>query len=323
MARTRGLRFVRLSLPVLLVQLAGAATLDAQAWVPSAGEGTVSVTYQNYYVTGHFDPAGRPNKNGGTHTKAVVTELEYGVTDTIGLSVSLPFIASKYTGASSYVVRGFETFPGPLDDGSYHAAVQDLRVEARRVFVAGAVAVAPFVGALFPTHAYETAGEAVPGRHRRELQLGASVSALLDPVVPGAYVHARYSYGAAERVRDLPYTHSNIDLEGGHAVTSRVGLRGLVSWQIAHKGPTAAELASDWKNHDRFIASSYVNLGGGPSVSLTRAVDVYVLWVAAVAGDSGAHVSRTLAIGTSWNFGGGLGGLGAGASSSKQRPSQF
>ena len=323
MARTRGLLFVRVSLSVLGVQLAGVTTLGAQAWVPPAGEGTVSITYQNYYVTGHFDPAGKPTRNGGTHTNAALTELDYAVTDTIGLSISLPFIASKYTGSSSYVVRGFPTFPGPLDDGSYHAAVQDLRVEARRVFMAGPLSVAPFVGASFPTHEYETAGEAVPGRHRRELQLGASVSTLLDPVVPGAYLNARYSYGASERVRDFPYTHSNIDVEGGHAVTSRVGLRGLVSWQVAHKGPTAAELASDWKNHDRFIASSYVNVGGGPSVALTRAVDVYVLWVAAVAGDSGAHVSRTLAIGTSWNFGGGLGGLGAGASSSQRRRSHF
>ncbi len=321
MARTRSLLFVRVSLSVLGVQLAGAATLDAQAWVPPAGEGTVSVTYQNYYVTGHFDLAGKPTKNGGTHTNAVFAELEYAVTDTIGLTISLPVIASKYTGSSSYVVRGIPTTPGPLDDGTYHAAFQDLRVEARRMFMAGPVAVAPFVGASFPTHDYETAGEAVPGRHKRELQLGASVSAVLDPVVPGAYVNARYAYGAAERVNDFPYTHSNIDLEGGHAVTSRVALRGLVSWQIAHKGPTAAELASDWKNHDRFIASSYVNLGGGPSVSLTRAVDLYVLWVAAVAGDSGAHVSRALAIGTSWNFGGGLGGLGA--SSSQRRPSPF
>jgi hypothetical protein len=318
-ARTRGLRFVRLSLSVFSALLAGAATLDAQAWVAPAGEGTVSLTYQNYYVTGHFDPAGRLTKNGGTHTNAVVTDLDYSVTDTIGLSVSLPFIASKYTGSSSYIVRGFPTTPGPLDDGSYHAAVQDLRVEARRVFEAGPVAVAPFVGAIFPTHDYETVGEAVPGRHRRELQLGASVSAVLDPVIPGAYVQVRYAYGAAERIRDLPYTHSNIDLEGGHAVTSRVGLRGLVSWQIAHKGPTAAELASDWRNHDRFIASSYVNVGGGPSVALTRAVDLYVLWVAAVSGDSGAHVSRALAVGTSWNFGGGLGGLGGGGRPSQRR----
>jgi hypothetical protein len=307
---------------VLSIQLAGTATLGAQAWVPPAGEGTVSVAYQNYYVTGHFDPAGRPTKNGGTHTSAVVTELEYSITDTIGLSVSLPFIASKYTGSSSYVVRGFLTFPGPLDDGSYHAAVQDWRVEARRVFEAGPVAVAPFVGVIIPTHDYETVGEAVPGRDRRELQLGASVSAMLDPVIPGAYVHARYSYGASERIQDLPYTHSNIDLEGGHAVTSRVSLRGLVSWQIAHKGPTAEELAPDWQHHDRFIASSYVNLGGGPSVSLTRAVDIYALWVAAVAGDSGAHVSRAFAIGTSWNFGGGLSGLSGGGRSSQRQLSK-
>jgi hypothetical protein len=285
--------------------------LRAQAWVPPKGEGTVSVTYQNYYTTGHFDPQGRENKNGATHTKAVVTELDYALSDTIGLTVSLPFIASKYTGPASYFVGPFETFPGPLDDGSYHAAFQDVRVEARRMFVAGPVTVTPFVGASFPTHDYETVGEAVPGRHRRELQLGASAGASLDPVLPGVSVHARYAYGAAERVQGFPATRSSIDLEGGRGVTSRVGLRGLVSWQIRHKGPKPPALQRDWKNHDRFIVSSYLNLGGGASIALPRSTEVYALWIATVAGKDGAHVSRTLAVGMSWGFGGGLKGLGA------------
>jgi hypothetical protein len=314
---TRGLRFVGVWLVAWGIQVGGAADVGAQS-VPPRGEGTIALTYQNYYVTGHFDLLGRKNTNGGTHSKSVIAELDYAVTDTIGLTVSLPFIASKYTGSSSYIVRGFQTFPGPLDDGSYHSAFQDLHVEVRRAFLAGPVAVAPLVGASLPTHDYETVGEAVPGRRRRELQLGASFSALLDPVLPGTYVNFRYTYAAAEHVRGLPYTHSNLDLEGGHGVTSRVALRGVVSWQIAHKGPTTAELASDWINHDRLIASNYVSLGGGASVSLPRGTDLYALWVANVAGESGAHVARTLALGASWSFGGGFGGLGA-APSLRQR----
>jgi hypothetical protein len=304
------------SLAVSGIQLGSAAPLYAQAFVPPKGEGTVSVTYQNYYATGHFDIQGRQNKNGATHTKAILTELDYALTDTIGLTVSLPFIASKYTGQASYFVGPFETFPGPLDDGSYHAAFQDVRIETRRMFVAGPVTVTPFVGASFPTHAYETVGEAVPGRHRRELQLGASAGASLDPVLPGVSVHARYAYGAAERVQGFPATRSNIDLEGSRAVTSRVGLRGLVSWQIRHKGPRPPQLQQDWKSHDRFIVSSYLNLGGGASISLPRSTELYALWIATVAGHDGAHVSRTLAVGMSWSFGGGLGGFGAPAKAS-------
>jgi hypothetical protein len=316
--RAKTVRFVGVSLAVLGVQLGCATMLRAQAWVPPRGEGTVSLTYQNYDVSGHFDSQGRENTNGGTHSQSLITELEYGVTDTFGFSVSLPFIASKYTGSASYLVGGFLTKPGPLDDGSYHAAFQDLRVEARRMFLTGPLAVTPFIGGLFPTHDYETVGEAVPGRHRREIQLGASASAHLDPFLGDGSVHIRYMYAAAQRVDNFPYTRSNIDFEGDHGVTSRVALRGLVHLQIAHKGPTLAELYTDWVNHDRFIAPNYVELGGGPSIRLTQSTDVYALWVTAVSGSNGAHREQTLAVGASWSLGGGLGGLGASASPSKR-----
>jgi len=277
--------------------------------VPPKGEGSISITYQNYYVIGHFDVAGHENRNGGTHSKAVVTEIDYAVTDTVGVSVSLPFIASKYTGGKSYFVGPFETFPGPLDDGSYHGAVQDLRVEARRMFSKSALAVTPFIGASFPTHEYETVGEAVPGRHRRELQVGAYATLRLDHVLPRAYANSRYTYAAAQRVNGFPATHSTIDLEGGYALVSRVAVRGLASWQIRHQGPRPPDLAADWTHHDRFIVASSVNLGGGTSLSLTRSAELYALWVVTVSGHDGAHRARTLAVGTTFSFGGGLGGL--------------
>ena len=53
-------------------------------------------------------------------------------------------------------------------------AFQDVRVELRRQWWVGPVPVTPFVGGSFPTHEYETVGEAVPGRHRWDLQAGAS-----------------------------------------------------------------------------------------------------------------------------------------------------
>jgi hypothetical protein len=109
-------------------------------------------------------------------------------------------------------------------------------------------------------------------------------------------------------VHDFPFTRSNIDVEGGYGATSRVALRGLVSWQIAHKGPTLQELEQDWRNHDRFIAPSYLNIGGGASLTLMPSADIFALWVATVTGKNGAHRARTLAVGTTWSFGGGLRG---------------
>jgi hypothetical protein len=290
----------------------------AQAWVSDRGEGSVSLTYQNYDVAGHFDPKGHKNTNGGTQSHALVTELDYGVTDTFGLLVSLPFIASKYTGPPSYVVGGHLVLPGPLDDRSYHAAFQDLRIEVRRLVWGGPVAFAPFVGVLLPSHNYETEGEAVPGRHRRDLQFGTSVGVDLGRILPGSYVSGRYAYGTAQRLLDFPFTRSNIDVEGGYAVLPRVVIRGLMNQQIRHHGPSVDELVVDWEDHDRFIAPSYVNLGGGASVAVTRSSDVYGLWVSTVSGSNGAHRARTLAFGVTFSLRSHLQGLGGPDASAPQ-----
>ena len=294
----------------MIVHHWSATPVRAQASIPDRGEGTVTATYQNYDVAGHFDVQGHKNENGGTRSNALVAELDYGVFDRVALLVSIPFIASKYTGPPYYYVGPFLTHPGPLDDGTYHAAFQDLRVEVRRQWWAGPVPVTPFVGFSFPTHDYETVGEAVPGRHRWDLQAGASAAADLDRILPGSYVHVRYAYGRMQEVNNFPFTRSNIDLEAGVAATSRILVRGLADWQIRHTGPSPAQLAPDWVNHDRFIAPSYVFLGGGPSLSLTRSTDVFVLLIATVAGSNGAHHQRTLAAGVTMALHSGLHGLG-------------
>lgn len=187
-------------------------------------------------------------------------------------------------------------------------------MEARRLFWVGAVPIAPFVGVSFPTHRYETVGEAVPGRYRRDVQVGANAGFNLDHMLPGSYVQARYAFSAAERVNNFPFTRSNIDVEGGYAVMPRLVMRGLVNRQIRHHGPSLDELAADWEHHDRFIAPSYLNLGGGVSLSVTGSTDVYALWVSAVSGNNGAHRARTLAFGMTVGIGSrlqGLGGTGA------------
>ena len=80
--------------------------------------------------------------------------------------------------------------------------------------------------------------------------------------------------------------------------------------QIRHQGPSLDELDADWVDHDRFIAPSYLNLGGGMSVSLTRSTDIYALWIPTVSGSNGAHRARTLAMGITLGVGSGLRGLG-------------
>ena len=172
------------------------------------------------------------------------------------------------------------------------------------------VAFAPFVSVSIPTHSYETRGEAVPGRHRTELQLGVSAGTELESILPGTQVQGRYAYATLERENGFPHTRSNIEVEVGHLLTSRISVHGGLAWQIAHKGPRVPELANDWVNHDRFINSSFFNLSGGASFAVNGSTEVYVAASGTLRGKRGAHVARIVAIGVSRSFGGGFKGLG-------------
>ena len=298
-----------------------AASAVAQPWVPPPGEGTASVTYQNYYVTGHWvGPQGVKTDNGATHSKSLVAELDFGLPQSLGLTVNLPFIWSKYTGSPVYFVNGIETTAGPLDDGSYHGAFQDLHVEVRRVIELGHIAVAPLAGFSLPSHEYETQGEAVPGRHRTEFQVGASAGTDLGHWLPSGYVHGRYALYAAEKIDDLPALRSLVDLEVGAGITHRLGLRGLANWQIRNKGPTQKELVDHgWTTHDRFVVSNYFDLGCGTTIRLNRSTELSGNWISALSGNLGAHIAHALNVTLTREFGGGsaIKGLGAPATGSK------
>src|SRR4051812_39311150 len=115
--RQRGRLFVVVVASVVLSAVPRGA--QAQAWLPAAGEGTVSIQWQNVFSRDHFVPT-TPVDIGHIESHAVVFDVTYGLTDKVAVDVSLPFIASKYDGPQPH--------PTALDDGAYHGAVQDFRL---------------------------------------------------------------------------------------------------------------------------------------------------------------------------------------------------
>ena len=114
----------------------------------------------------------------------------------------------------------------------------------------------------------------------------------------------------AQRIQGFAFTRSNVDVEVGAPVGSRVVVRGLAAWQIRHQGPSVNQLAVDWEHHDRFIAPSYTNLGVGVSVldrwrRCLRLVDGVQPQEAMA-----RTVRRTIAAGVTFGFGSRLSGLG-------------
>ena len=146
---------------LVILHLWTATGMRAQASVPGRGEGTLTLTYQNYDVVGHFDAQGHENENGGTRSHALVAELDYGVLDKVGLLVSIPFIASKYTGPPSYFVGPFLTYRVRLMTGN---TTQRFRICGSNcaASVGPAGACGPHSSAVHSRRTTTTVSEAVP-----------------------------------------------------------------------------------------------------------------------------------------------------------------
>jgi hypothetical protein len=300
-----------------------ARAASAQAFVPRAGEGTVSFLFQNFHVTDHYLTTTQRDFFGPVDTNVLVVDASYGLTDRLAVDVALPFVVSKYSGDYPHPLP---IAPVTLDDGRYHGTFQDVRLAVRYSVVRGRTAVTPFVGSFVPSHGYEPLAHSAPGRGLKELQVGVSVAALLDRLVPGAFVQGRYSYGFIEPVNDLSdirlnANRSNADLEVGYFVTPGLRVFLLGSGQLTHGGidldvvgpddfwpyifgvVSTPEGAHIFRNHDRIDRFNYLNVGAGASVALSDNVDLFGSYMWTEAARNGHALSRALSLGLTVGFG--------------------
>ena len=296
---------------------------SAQAFVPPAGEGTVSFLFQNMHVRDHYFTTTRRDFLGPVDTNVFMLDVSYGLTDRLAVDVALPFVMSKYSGDYPHPLP---IGPVTLDNGRYHGTFQDVRLAVRYSAVRGRTTVTPFVGSFMPSHGYETLAHAAPGRGLRELQVGVSVAALLDRLVPGAFVQGRYSYGFVQPVDDLSdirlnANRSNADLEVGYFVTPGLRVFLLGSGQLTHGGIDFPDISPDdfwqsnlelvstpegahaFRNHDRIDHFNYLNVGGGASVALTDNVDLFGSYMWTAAARNGHALARAVSLGLSVGFG--------------------
>jgi hypothetical protein len=275
MARERTV--VRLAAAALV--LAPAAGVHAQqAWLPPKGEASLSLGYSYVLATTHVDYQGNRVAPGDMIWNSFGSDLSYGVSDRLAVRVSLPFVVSKYEGS----------FPHPpvaghvnLDDGAWHQTFQDFRGEVRFRATQGSFTVTPFAALIVPSHSYEYYGHPAAGRGLVEAQVGVAVARLLDPVLPNAYLHARYLFGRPEERLGVSHNRSQVALDLGYLIGSSFTARAFGFWQKSHGGwrvpidwpdPTSPEYLA----HDQLEREDYVQLGGAVSYSLSSTVDVNV-----------------------------------------------
>ena len=321
MTRTRTAR-CHVALCTVLVLLPPVARhASAQAWLAEKGETTVSMTFQNIAVKDHYFTTERFDF-GAIESNSLLVEASYAVSRRLAIDFGLPYVSSKYDGAYPHDPGVVGKSEPSIDVGGYHGTVQDLRFTVQYNLMSGRVAVTPFVGTIVPTHDYTVYAHTAVGRRLRELAVGTSVGKVLDEVVPGAFVQARYSYSFVQKLLDISHDRSNLDLEVGYFINPTLRLFALGSAQLTHGGvdftfdsiiaPDGHVLSQASEsgevlfgpeyeyNHDRIDRQNYLNVGGGAAVSLTDSIDLFGSFVKMVAVRNGHAVNRGITLGVSW-----------------------
>lgn len=290
-----------LAAAVLVSLLATPHAAVAQAWVTPRGEGAVTMSHQFVRSSDHINRVGARDANLGSETLHVaVGEVVYGVTDRLSTEVSLVWLATKWEGR-------VEDRHGPLDTGVFHGSFQDIRVAARYQLVEGPVNIAPFAAFGGPTTDYETRGHSSFGRHMEEFTLGTSLGGRVGGRV---YWQALGSYAFVNDIdtEDFNLDHLNGDLElgvqAGSRLTARVYGSGQWMWNGLQVGPITDHLHLR-TNHDRFTQSSFLNVGGGLSLSLSPRVDLGLTTLTTVSARN-FHALEALVTNLTWKFGGGF-----------------
>jgi len=295
----------------------GASTAHAQAWVGDKGTLDVSPDYNPGLPDQVVSDTDLEFPRGGVITHQVTLGAEYVPIQHLAISASMPFVALKFRGdvangdSSEYPHPG----GGSYDDGSFHSTLTDLRVNARYQFLEEPVAIAPHIGVSIPVADYETIGNAVAGRHLKQLHLGIGVGRAFDTAT---YVHALYEFSLVERFDETKFTErynqnkSLVNVTIGqklleyrfdvHADLSILRTHG--GWNFSQFGNTSdpAYHISDDLYHDALLDEDLMLLGGGIGYQLTNSIGVTASARLFLTGQNTQNAS-VYALGVTWSKG--------------------
>jgi hypothetical protein len=278
------------------------ATVFGQAWLPQAGDGAVSVIYQNQLVRNHLLDDGGTVDAGHIKSDSVLLDFTYGLTDKLALNINLPFIETVYHGVRAH--------PGAaIDDGRPHGTLQDFRLDVRYNVRDKGIVLTPFVDLIVPSHEYPYYGHAAPGRRLGELQVGTYVGRVLARGLHGAFVQGRLSYGFTQQPLGRYHDRSNADVEFGYFINPKTRVFAVSTTQytfggVALTGDFPNDLTKDeFRHHDQLARSNLVDVGGGVQYQVSRRMTVMGSYIATVVGRNGHALGRGVSIGVSWGFG--------------------
>ena len=285
------------------------AAVHGQAFTAPEGVGSVTLAGQYVDNTGHRGSDGFFIARGQSVTTSVLAEVDYSITDRFAMSVGLPYVFAKYTGAMPPPSRL------PVDAcGCWQSGFQDFSFSGRYRFGDDVWAVTPLVAYGQPSHDYPFQGEAVVGKNLKEARVGVSAGLKFANVLPKASLQGTYSYAFVEKpLDDIRVDRSNGSIDFGYALTSRLFVRGSGVMQWTHGGlragsasgnpfPLPGELNTPARvaQRDRLLRTHYWHLAAGASFT-AGPVDLFASYTKYVWGRD-THNGQAFTFGTTWYF---------------------
>ena len=289
----------------LLLCIASLAPIvaSAQAWLPDQGSFNTSVVFNDVINKEHWLPNGDTVDVGHTRSQTYALLANYGLTDKVMISGSLPYIVTRFYDRLGRPSHGGA--PGlDVDDGDEHGAFTDLRVGVHYQLLTEPFALAPFIAYVTPVSDYYTRGHAAQGRGLNELIVGFGAGKSLDEWLPRTYAQMRYSYGFVEEIQDVKHDRSNLNVELGTFLSSRWSLGLYGAWQWAHGGIDVPVPPSNpyFLNHDALAADEFFNAGVGTSFAITPEVTAFALYMHGFSGENGHKMNHGVTIGFAYGF---------------------
>jgi hypothetical protein len=284
---------------ILCLALAPLAA-QGQAWLPQKGSFSYTVDYTDILNKKHYTPTGDEVDVGHTDNNVLSLSASYSPTDRISINASVPVVRTRYRG------EGLGGHDHPIDDGSWHTTVTDLQFTVNYQLVTGAFGLAPYVGAVVPTHDYTTFGHSAPGRGLNEYWAGFYGAMSLNEWIPRTYVQLRGNYAFVEEVMDVAHDRINATLEVGYFPTPTWNVRLLLSEQWTNGGIDVPIPQTDprFPHHDQLAAEEFTAVGGGATWVVNERFSVYAFYMQAIEGTNAHKVDHRFSTGVSYGLGG-------------------
>jgi len=280
---------------------------QGQAWLPPKGTFSYSIDYTDILNKKHYETNGDEIDVGHTDNQVLALSASYSPTDRISINASLPWVRTRHRDDDPTEPDSHDT---EIDDGSWHSTITDLQFTVNYQLVTGAFGLAPYVGAVIPTHDYTTYGHSAPGRGLNEYWVGTYAAMSLNEWIPRTYVQLRGNYAFVEEVVDVAHDRINAVLEIGYFPTPAWNVRVIYSQQWTNGGinvpvnqdlPNYEELV---EHHDQLVAEEFIAVGGGATWVINERVSVYAFYMQHIEGSNAHKVDHRVSTGVSYGLGG-------------------